>query len=207
MQAMRLEHVVLVGHSFGGGPTVEAALLDPSRIQALVLVDVALGLRDAQPAPSPNPILKGVLAVTPLRDALVATLLTNPGFTKRLLESFVDNPAAASEARVRIYQQPLAVEGTTAAVGQWLPELMIPTPGAASAEPASYRALTMPTLVLWGRKDTITPLVQGQRVASLLPRATLSVIDNVGHIPQIEGTAEFNRRLLEVFSELHLIPR
>jgi pimeloyl-ACP methyl ester carboxylesterase len=39
--------VVLVGHSFGARATVEAAMLAPERLRALVLVDAALGLHDA----------------------------------------------------------------------------------------------------------------------------------------------------------------
>lgn len=53
----------------------------------------------------------------------------------------------------------------------------------------------MPVFVLWGDRDTITPLAQGQRLQSLVPGAELVVIAGVGHIPQIEDPARFNERL------------
>ena len=193
LDGMSLDRVALVGHSFGGGPTVEAALLNPQRIQALILVDVALGLNQQADG---NRVVKGVLGVAPLRDALVAAFLTNAWFTKRLLGAFVADPNAITDQRVRIYQQPLAVNGTTEATGVWLPELVAPPAGAASSNPASYPALTMPSLVLWGGKDTITPLEQGQSLAKILPNAKLVVMDTVGHIPQIEDNERFNEQLL-----------
>ena len=54
----------------------------------------------------------------------------------------------------------------------------------------------MPALILWGRKDTITPLEQGQALAQILPQAKLEVMDAIGHIPQIEDNVHFNERLL-----------
>src|SRR5262245_53214499 len=43
LDALGLREVVLVGHSVGSRPTVEAALMAPGRIERLVLVDPVLG--------------------------------------------------------------------------------------------------------------------------------------------------------------------
>lgn len=43
LDSLQLKQVILVGHSIGGRPTAEVALLEPDRIRALVLDDVALG--------------------------------------------------------------------------------------------------------------------------------------------------------------------
>ena len=40
--------VVLLGHSYGGGPAAEAAMLEPALIRHLILVDAAIGLRTNQ---------------------------------------------------------------------------------------------------------------------------------------------------------------
>ena len=52
IDALRLQRVTLVGHSFGGRPTMQAFFLDPSHVARLVLVDVALGL-DTMKAAAP----------------------------------------------------------------------------------------------------------------------------------------------------------
>ena len=52
LAVLQIEEVILVGHSFGAGPTVEAALLMPERVRALVLVDAALNLQAQADAPA-----------------------------------------------------------------------------------------------------------------------------------------------------------
>lgn len=196
LDALDAREAILVGHSFGGGPTVEATLLQPQRVKGLVLVDAALSIASEQETPQPPGMLtSAVLATPPLRDALVATFLTNPAFTRRLLQAFIDDPASATDERVAIYQQPLEVRGTTHAVGEWLPALLDPHAPAASESPASYRALTMPVVAIWGARDTITPPAQGERLVKLVPHARLIVMPDVGHIPQIEDPAAFQRVL------------
>jgi len=196
LDALDAREAILVGHSFGGGPTVEATLRAPQRVKGLVLVDAALSIASEGETPQPPGMLtSAVLAMPPLRDALVATFLTNPAFTRRLLQAFIDDPARATDDRVAIYQQPLEVRGTTRAVGEWLPELIDPHAPAASESPASYRMLTMPIVAIWGARDTITPLAQGERLVKLVPQARLVVMPDVGHIPQIENPAAFQRVL------------
>lgn len=202
LEALDLKGVILVGHSFGGGPTTEAALLVPHRVRALVLVDAALSIGpDAGGTPGSSQLVAGLLALEPLRDSLVATFLTNPRFTRKLLQGFIDNPVHASNEWVALYQRPLVVTGTTGAVGEWLPELLVPSQVAASERPASYRGMKMPLFVIWGDRDSITPLDQGQRVAKLVPGADLAVLRGVGHIPQIEDPEGFNRLLLAAIAK------
>jgi len=193
LEALGPQPVVLVGHSFGGGPTVEAALLAPERVRGLVLVDVALGLPpEGAGRSSPPRLLGALLAVRPLRDAVVATFLTNPRFTRRLLQSFIADPSRATPERVAVYQRPLTQKGSTEAIGQWLPALLAPAEAAPSEDPASYARLRMPVVLIWGGRDTITPLAQGQRLARLVAGAQLVVMDAVGHIPQLEDPEPFD---------------
>jgi proline iminopeptidase len=45
--------------------------------------------------------------------------------------------------------------------------------------------VTVPTLVIHGERSPI-PLVQGRRIADLIPNATLAVVDGAGHLPWLE---------------------
>ena len=55
-----------------------------------------------------------------------------------------------------------------------------------------------PTLLVWGREDAITPIESGEIYQRAIPRSRLAVIENCGHMPEIEKPAEF-ARLVENF--------
>lgn len=203
LETLGVSSAILVGHSFGGGPTVEAALQAPARVRGLVLVDAALGIVDeGAPEAKPPALVRTALGVAPVRTSLVAAFLTNPWFTRRLLQGFVADPAVATDARVAVYQRPLSVWGTTAAVATWLPELVAPPAPSRSESPAAYRELGMPVVAIWGDRDTVTPLAQGERLVALVPHGKLEVITGVAHIPQIENPDELNARLVRVLAPL-----
>jgi len=48
-----------------------------------------------------------------------------------------------------------------------------------------------PTLVIWGEKDTVTPLSEGKTIAKTIPGAKLSIIKNTGHFLFLEKPLEF----------------
>ena len=168
LDALSIQRVVLVGHSFGGGPTMEAALRAPNRMAALVLADPAIGLDD--PAGEPG-VAGALMAIRPLRNAILSATVTNPLLTRVLLSRFVAKPEAVTPARVRVLQRPLVVKGSTNALGDWLVAFLSPEPGLLSQDPGAYASFDRQTLLIWGRLDTTTPLEQGNRLASVIPRS------------------------------------
>lgn len=198
INALNLHNVLLVGHSFGGGPTMEAALHSPENIRGVVLVDAALSVSplNEQADFYPQGSLSKVLSFTGVRDAIVATFLTNPLFTHRLLTLFIDNPVHATDEWVTRYRQPLAVQGSTTAVSRWLPELLAPLRVAPSERPSTYANITFPLHLIWGERDSITPLKQALYIEKIAPKTRLRILPGVGHIPQIEAADIFNHLLL-----------
>lgn len=196
IDALALRDVALVGHSFGGLATVEAATRTRA-VSRLVLVDVALGLPadGSTAAPSGSPAALA-LAIGPAREVFVAATFTDPWFIPVGLRAFVADPAVATPEVVAMYRRPLVVEGTTRAISRWLPELLAPSTHPLAADPATYRAIDMPTLIVWGDADTTTPLAQGEQLRDLIPGAHLTVMRGIGHIPQIEDPDGFDRKLL-----------
>lgn len=200
LDALQIEEVMLVGHSFGAGPTVEAALLAPERVSALVLVDAALNLQAQDQTPeSPSPLVDGFFALRPLRNAVIASTVTNPLLTKRLLQLMIYDPADATPAHVQMLQQPLSLAASTDALGDWLLAFFTVQETGLSSELTAYPSLTMPVLLVWGERDTITPLAQGQHLQQLLPHAELVTLPDVGHIPHLEEVEGFNAILVPFF--------
>ena len=65
-----------------------------------------------------------------------------------------------------------------------------------STRGASYAALKMPALLIYGDKDTTTPLAQGKKLKTLIPGADLVVLPGIGHMPQLEDTDAVRKLLI-----------
>lgn len=202
LDALHIERVILVGHSVGARPTIEAALEAPHRVQSLILVDPALGFaaneNDNPHFEQNNPswIMRTLFTLHPLRNAMLATYGTNPLSTKSLFRSFVSDVSAVTDERVYMLQQPLIVKDTTRAYGDWLEYLIVSHDASLASNFENFKNLHIPVLIMWGSKDTVTPLWQGEKLKQLIPGSKLVVIDRVGHIPYIENAKEFNNALL-----------
>ena len=48
-----------------------------------------------------------------------------------------------------------------------------------------------PTLLVWGREDAITPLECGEIYQHAIPHSRLTIIENCGHMPEIDKPVEF----------------
>ncbi len=58
--------------------------------------------------------------------------------------------------------------------------------------------IQQPTLLIWGKNDTVTPPFVGEEFNKLIPNSELHFIDKCGHAPMMEVPHEFNN-ILEKF--------
>jgi pimeloyl-ACP methyl ester carboxylesterase len=187
---------IVVGHSFGAGAALEYVLRHPDRVIALVLVDAALGL--TQP-PSDAP---AVLDYAPMRELVVSATATNPLAMRFLLSKLVWRQEALSDETLDILKAPMRVAGTTSHIADWLLYFTGSDRAALSASRDEVAKLKVPVVMIWGDRDSVTPLAQAEDFRSLVPSASLRVIRDVGHIPQIEDPDAFNAVLLEMLRQM-----
>jgi pimeloyl-ACP methyl ester carboxylesterase len=58
------------------------------------------------------------------------------------------------------------------------------------------RRIDAPTLVVWGERDAITPLVLGQEITAIISGARLITLPKAGHNPMWERAEAFNAEVL-----------
>ncbi|HUB98047.1 MAG TPA: alpha/beta hydrolase [Stellaceae bacterium] len=63
--------------------------------------------------------------------------------------------------------------------------------------PHLLAGVTVETLILWGRQDAIAPLACGELYRRALKRSRLEIIDECGHLPEMERPAAFAARVSE----------
>ncbi len=196
VDAMRIKPV-LVAHSFGAGPGAEAVMRAQDKFAAFVIVDGAIGLGTKDDtATLPLPLRSKMI-----REAAVSATITNPLLLKPLVQMFLHRKEAATEPYMDLLKRPFHLDGTTEELAQWLPTLLLPPRDALSILPESYANLTLPTGIIWGAEDTATPLEQGIELRTLINGATLTVLPGLGHIPQIEDPAAFQKALLDTLGQ------
>jgi pimeloyl-ACP methyl ester carboxylesterase len=59
-----------------------------------------------------------------------------------------------------------------------------------------------PTLLVWGRNDSVTPPFVGEKFHELIPQSQLVWVDECGHAPMMEHPQKFNDILEAFFLEI-----
>lgn len=198
MDAFAMSRAILVAHSTGGGPAVEAASALSRRIDALVLIDAELDIAfNRKGRAYPSFLVDRFLASRNVRDGTVATFISNPLFTRHFIQWLSHKPGAATQAWADLYKKPLRLKGTTAAISAWLPEWVASLKPARSEDPETYRKLNIPIHLIWGDYDMMAPVEQAKELTRLASNATLKIVYGAGHLPQVEETEFFNQMLVK----------
>lgn len=179
IDALDIAAVTLMGHAMGANSATYTAVHHPDKVAALVLIDGA-GYRN------PDRDLSQPLSAGQRRFRQVATGSTLAA-TRGLLERRVADVSLVTDAWV---EEAYALWVNSArAIGDMLFE------GGDLTED-EMRQIELPTLVVWGAEDKVFPVENAQRLAADIEGAEIHIIENAGHLPQIEQSAEFLEAVL-----------
>lgn len=203
LDGLKIDKAILVGHSFGGGATVETVMRYPERVRGLVLVAAAVGLPQPGETPAqPSPLVMGLLGTPIIAETLVAATVTNPLLTRRLLAMMLAKHEAATPQLAAVLARPMTLKSSTPDFAVWLRFFLSPDTAATSARREAFGRIGARTRLIWGDLDTLTPLDQGKDLERLIPGARMQVLGGVGHIPQIEDPAAFRPALAQALIDV-----
>jgi pimeloyl-ACP methyl ester carboxylesterase len=178
VEGLGLERVVLGGLSMGGYVAMAFARKHPRRLAGLILADT-------KPAPDDD-------AGKANRDALIATVRAE-GAAKvgATLLGKVLGEKAKAVAPVFEFAKKIATRQTDAAVVAALGALRDRPDAAPGLE-----SVRVPTLVLVGEFDTVTPPLAAARMGALVRGSDLIHIPGAGHLSNLENPDAFNQAVL-----------
>lgn len=177
LDAMKVQHCVLVGNSFGGNLAWREAVAQPWRVDKLILVDAGGYAYKAQSMPIGFRIAK-----TPGLNKIMEYTLP-----RHMVESSVRNvygdPSKVTPALVDRYYELTLRAGNRHALGLRFAQMV---PG---EDTDRIAALKMPTLILWGKEDHLIPEDNAEHFHKDIAGSQLQVLDGLGHVPHEEDPA------------------
>lgn len=178
---LNIDRATLVGNSMGGWIALLFTAALPDRVDKLVLVDAA-GYpppKDVDPRTfyGLNPSTRAGM------KALVAKVFYGKIFqTDTAIDAAIANRLAAGDG--------YTINSITESIirGEDFLDVQVKT-------------IKRPTLIVWGREDGLTPLSDGERFNKEIPGSKLVVIEQCGHVPNLEKAAEFNAALMKFLTD------
>lgn len=192
LDALGIARASLVGHSMGAGTAAWLARRHPERVARLVLVDAA-GI------PEPLPLRAKIFRL-PGIARLLFWLPTDAIRRRNLLDYWIHDPAVLTEEVYRRFSWPQKIAGSSDVLISILRRDFL------NALREDYEALgahRLPTLIVWGRQDAAVPLRSGETLHRLLPGSRLAVLEDAGHLPNLDRAEAFNRLVIEFLTGPH----
>lgn len=187
MVAEEVDRAHLVGHSLGGGVTLQCAYQFPERVDAIVLEasgglgqETFLGLRAAA-LPGADSVLRLAVNDRTLRAAAwVGQRAAQVGVAPHLL-----SPRALETVRW------LAEDDRRAAFLSTLRSVIDPRGQRVSALERLHMLQDRDVLIVWGDRDPMIPMAHGQQAHEMLPGSRFVVFPGSGHEPHVTDPTRF----------------
>ena len=162
------DHIHLLGNSLGGHVALVHVLKHPEKIKSLTLTGSSGLFENAMGDSYPK---RGDYEYIKNKTAL--TFYDPAMATKEL----VDEVFEITKNRIKVIK---IIALAKSAIRNNLGEL---------------NQIQIPTLLIWGKNDTVTPPFVAEEFHKLIPNSQLHFIDKCGHAPMMEVPAEFNNIL------------
>jgi pimeloyl-ACP methyl ester carboxylesterase len=180
-----LEKIVLCGLSMGGYIALNALKRFPSRFEALILSDTQCI------ADSYEVKVKRYKTIEDIKEYGVANF--NEGFIKNVFheDSLINKPELVEQLRSVVFanSQHIICQGLVALAER-------------SESCSILDEITIPTMIICGREDAVTPLNESKFMNKNIKDSVLHVISNAGHVSNLEEPSKFNKLLRDFLTNL-----
>lgn len=199
VDALGEEQVDLVGNSMGGYFCLVFALAHPERVRRLAIVAAPAGVD----RPLPMFIrLWGRPVVGHVISRMMAGMTDVEKFRMQVLGPMLAHPERVSLDALRIALTAGSKPGWHAMarsmiraisdLGGWRPEMSIRE---------EVAKLAVPTHFAWGDKDNFAPPSSGQDLARRMPNASFELLEDAGHLPQLDVPEACARAVTRFFAD------
>lgn len=185
MDKLYIDKAIVCGLSMGGFITLNAMKRFPSRFKAMILCDTQCI------ADTPEVKVKRYENI----DEIEANGVTN--FNEGFIKSVFHKDSLANKTELVEQLRGVVFYNSQHVISQGLVAL-----GGRSETCTSLSKIHIPTLIICGKGDQVTPLAQSKFMNKHIKGSILQVIENAGHVSNLEQPKEFNKYLGEFLTDL-----
>ncbi len=178
MNQMKISKAIICGLSMGGFIALNAQARFPDRFEAIILCDTQCIADTIEVKLNRYKTIDEI--------ALNGTLNFNEAFIKKVFckNSFTNKQEIVTQLRSVVMANPeqIVINGLKALAER-------------SETCSTLSEINIPTLIICGREDEVTPLEQSEFLHTSIKASVLHIIDNAGHVSNIEQPEEFNNEI------------
>lgn len=187
LDRLGIERTTLVGHSLGGGISLEFCYLFPERVDRLVLVGTGGLGREV------SPVLRS--ATLPLAE-FVLPVLASPvvrGGAQTVGRLMARLGVKASHDIDQAWLGFTSLSDAESRRAFLATTRAVMDPGGQSVSARDFLAdlAGIPTLVVWGKRDMVIPPEHAERARAEIPGAQVEIFEAAGHFPHLEEPDRF----------------
>lgn len=178
MDALHIEKAIVCGFSMGGYTLLSATSRYAQRFEALILCDTQCIADSTELKEKRNEIIAQVKAgkINDFTETFLGSVFCP--------ESMHLKSEIVEKARTIILNtSPLTIAGGLAAISQRWETF------------TTLNEITVPTLILCGKEDNVTPVEQAELMHKNIENSELHIIENAGHMSNLEQPEQFNKYL------------
>jgi pimeloyl-ACP methyl ester carboxylesterase len=188
LTVLGIDRVSIVGHSLGGGVAMQFAYQYPHRCERVILVSSGGVCREVHPilrmaaAPGAGAVMS-LLSLRAIRAVARAMAVFAKGFDTDLGSDADDllrvyDTLPDGDSRRAFFR---TLRGVVDYRGQLITML-----------DRCYLARGMPTLLIWGARDAVIPIVHGRVAHAAMPGSRFEVFESSGHFPHRKEPERFH---------------
>lgn len=185
MDKLNIEKAIVCGLSMGGFIALNAQKRFPSRFEALILCDTQC--------------IADTLEIKEKRYQIIDDIEIdgvhgfNEGFIRSVfhIDSLTHKKELVEQLKKTVFanSKHIVTEGLTALAER-------------TESCSTLGGITIPTLIICGRQDVVTPLTESEFMHKHISGSTLKIIEKAGHVSNLEYANEFNQHLSDFLATL-----
>ncbi|MCW8896731.1 MAG: alpha/beta hydrolase [Flavobacteriales bacterium] len=185
MDKLGIDRAIICGLSMGGYIALNAIKRFPNRFKGLILCDTQCI------ADTPEVKAKRYKTIEVIERGGIAN------FTEGIIESVFHKDSIANKKELVGQVRSIVLANSEHIIKQGLVALAERTETCSILD-----KINIPTLIICGREDGVTPLAQSEIMNEKIKGSVLKVVDHAGHVSNLEQPHDFNQHLLDFLDRI-----